>query len=194
MRVAPTLGSRARAVALLALGALAVHQLRYLLTAGTGGHAHGYLELLVPLTVATTLAAIAVSIVATLGRRCLPVALDPAHATERAAAFALSLLTVYLVQELAEGMLVADHGVLDGVLGPGSWLALPLAMAFGALASLAGGWLDRVELSVALAAHRSRPSTRVPGRRPPLAARRARPFLALGFKLSPRPPPAAPAG
>ncbi len=194
MRGGPTFGSRARAAALFALGALAVHQLRYLLTAGPGGHAHGYLELLVPLAIATTLAAIAVSILATLARRCMPTPLDPSHTTERAAAYALGLLTVYFAQELAEGMLDPEHGVLAGALGPGSWLALPLAMAFGALASLVGGWLDRIELRVALAARPSVARSRVRGTRAPRAARRAREHLVLGFELSPRPPPAAAAG
>lgn len=194
MRGAPTHGSRARAAALFALGALAVHQLRYLLVDGSGAHAHGYLELLVPLTVATTVAAIAVSILATLARRCLPTPLDPTHTTERAAAYALGLLTVYFAQELAEGIVVAEHGVLAGVLGAGSWLALPLAMAFGALAALAGGWLDRVELRVALAGRRARPRPRARGARPRRPTRRAPQSLVLGFELSPRPPPAAAAG
>ena len=91
MRGASTIGLRARSVALLALGALAVHQGRYLLASASGDHGHGYLELLGPVIVLGTVAAIAVSFLATLALRCLPVAPAPEQATDRAVLFAVGL-------------------------------------------------------------------------------------------------------
>ncbi len=194
MRAAPSLGSRVRAGALLALGALGVHQLRYLLVTGdvsvTG---HTYLELLAPLLVGTAIAAIGLSFAAAALRRRLPKPLDPGCATERAAAYAVGLLAVYLAQELTEGLLVAGHGGAAEILtGAGGWLAVPLAMAFGAFAALAGVWLDRVEASLVPAA--DRPKLRAPRRlrsrtSPELPALAARP---LAFGLARRPPPAPP--
>ena len=139
-----------------------MHQIRYVL-ASTGAdeaaaHGHGYLELVAPVLVATTVAAIGISLLAALvGRVAAP--LDPGHATERAAAYALGLLAVYFVQELAEGLLVGGHGALAGLVGPGGWLALPLAMAFGAVVALACSWLDRVQHKLAATA-RTSPSER----------------------------------
>ena len=197
MTTSNSAGPRVRAAALFALGALAVHQIRYVL-ASTGAdeaaaHGHGYLELVAPVLVATTVATIGISLLAALvGRVAAP--LDPGHATERAAAYALGLLAVYFVQELSEGLLVGGHGAFAGIVGPGGWLALPLAMAFGAVVALACGWLDRVQYKLAAAART------FPQRAPQTLRHRAgipRGGLALRpleFGLARRPPPAIPAG
>ncbi len=192
MRGASTIGSRARSVALLALGALAVHQGRYLLAPASTDHGHGYLELLGPVIVLVTMAAIAVSFLATLVRRCLPVAPAPEQATDRAVVFAVGLLAVYFLQETGEALLTADHHpVFAHLLGSGGWLVLPLAMTFGGLAALAGRWLDRTELRAAIALLAT-PLPRPPRRTPRPRAIRAWALESLlgTLRLSPRAPPA----
>ena len=186
-------------VALFELGTVAVHQATYLL-AGAGVHAaslehrHGYLEQLAPVLVAAALAAIAVSIVASAVRRRLPVSFEPGCTTERAALYAFGLIAVYLSQELAEGLFEGGQpAVLAGAVN-GGWLAMPIAIAVGALAAIVGGWLDRAEAGVAAAFHQPmpRPPRRTP--RPVLVPRRALITRPLAFGLSPRPPPAPLAG
>jgi hypothetical protein len=194
MRGASTTGSRVRSVALLALGALAVHQGRYLLAPADGAHGHTYLELLGPAVGLLTVAAVAVSFAATLARRCLPTVPAPEAVTDRAAAFAVGLVAVYMLQETAEGIVAGDHQPFAH-LGYGGWLVLPLAMAVGGLAALAGRWLDRTELRAAIALLGSA----LP--RPPRAVARPRarrgwvpgPLLARSG-LAPRAPPGAVAG
>ncbi len=196
MRALASTGSRVRAGALLALGALAVHQLRYLLVTGEipgAAHAHAYLGLLAPVAVAAATAAIALSLLAAASRRADRSSLRLADTTERAALYALGLLAAYFVQELAEGVLVAGHGgPLAAGAGAGGWLVLPLAVAFGALAALAGRWLDRVESSLGAAPRRRR--RRAPARlgRPRSRRGRALASLTLAFGLARRPPPLAP--
>ena len=192
MRGAPTIGSRARSVALLALGALAVHQGRYLLASASGDHGHRYLELLGPVIVLGTVAAIAVSFLATLALRCLPVAPAPEQVTDRAVLFAVGLLAVYFLQETGEALLAADHHpVFSHLLGSQGWLVLPLAMSFGGLAALAGSWLDRTELRAAIALLAT-PLPRPPRRTlRPRANRAWAPESLVGtLHLSPRAPPA----
>jgi hypothetical protein len=187
-------GSRLRQAALLALAALAVHEARYLLA--YGAHAeraetaagHTYLQLLAPLLAAVAAAAIAVTVLAPVVHRRLPRLADPAAATERAAGYAVALLAIFACQELLEGA-IAGHDVFAGLTGPGGWLALPLAIAFGALIESAGRWLERAELRVATALVRSRPRAQAGSARPPtprLAPLCSRP---LAFGLSRRPPP-----
>ncbi len=187
-------GSRLRRAALLALAALAVHEARYLLA--YGAHAdgaetaagHSYLQLLAPLLAAVAAAAIAVTVLAPLVHRRLPRLADPAAATERAAGYAATLLTVFVGQELLEGA-IAGHDLFAGVTGPGGWLALPLAIAFGALIESAGHWLERAELRLATAFAPKRP--RAPARSAPPAAPWLAPLCSqpLAFGLSRRPPP-----
>ncbi|MDX6643119.1 MAG: hypothetical protein QOD76_1081 [Solirubrobacteraceae bacterium] len=137
---------RFRAAALIAAGALAVHELRYLLAYGdrSGAEAaaqgHAYLT-----SVTTVLAALLVVAVATFiarlarGARAAPAA--SLHSPGRLwAALAIAVLTIFVLQESAEGLLSSGHPAgLDGVFGHGGWLALPLAAAVGALIALALG-------------------------------------------------------
>ncbi len=134
---------RLRTTALLAGGAFAVHQLRYL--AGYGDHSHhelgaqghAYMTLLGPL--------VAVVLVLALGDFC--VRLLHARAAHGGAlpglrrVWAVSagcLVAAYVLQESAEAVLSAAHpdGVA-GVLGHGGWVALPLAVAIGLVVALA---------------------------------------------------------
>jgi hypothetical protein len=101
---------------------------------------------------------------------------------------------VYFAQELAEGALASGHPTgLVGVLGASGWLALPLAMALGALGAIARGWLDRAERCLAAALVRPRlPRPQRRAARPALPpVRPALSSLALRFGLARRPPPLA---
>lgn len=188
-------GSRLRTAALLTLGALAVHQGRYLLAPAGTGDRHGYLELAGPTILLLTMAAIAVSFLATIALRRLPDAPAPEQATDRAVVFAVALLAVYLLQELGEGLLTSGDHALAHLLAGGGWLALPLSILLGGLAALAGHWLDRTELRAAVALLRRLPGRRgaaAPAPRPRREWTPGRTLRAIG--LSPRAPPCAPAG
>jgi hypothetical protein len=193
MFAAEQAGARVRSVALLALGALAVHALRYALAPGqeeAGGHA--YLHLLAPLLIAVAAAALAVSLLAPVIHRRIPRMADPASATERAAAYALLLLAIFFAQELLEALISGAPGEAVGaVAGPAGWMALPLAMLFGALAEAASHLLGQAEIRVAAAVARPRRRSRRPLPRPvapdlvPLCSR------PMAFGLGRRPPPLA---
>ncbi|MGH2954035.1 MAG: hypothetical protein ACRDK9_08450 [Solirubrobacterales bacterium] len=192
------IGAPARAAALLLIGALALHELRYLVAFGAEApsilaqHGHGYLEWLAPLVVAAAAAAIVASLLAPALLRRLPDG-GGACTEARAAGYAVGLLAVFFAQELAEGALLSGHPAgLEGVLAGGGWLALPLAIAFGALAACVAGWLDRAELAVArlTVARRTRPPKRIG--RPVAQPRPLHACLDLAFGFARRPPPAAP--
>jgi hypothetical protein len=200
MRLAGRTSRAAGSAALLAVGALALHQLRYLLAYGGQASAelerqgHSYLDTAAPLLVAAAVALLVVSVLVPATLRLAPVLARDICATERAAGYAAALLLVYFTQELTEGLLAGGHPAgVAGVLGAGGWLALPLAMALGALASIARGWLYRAERSLATALARPglpRAQRRAPA--PALApARPALSSLGLRFGLARRPPPLA---
>jgi membrane protease YdiL (CAAX protease family) len=200
MSLAGRTSRAAGSAALLAVGALALHQLRYLLAYGGQASAelerqgHSYLDTAAPLLVAAAVALLVVSVLSPALLRLAPVLTRDVCGTERAAGYAAALLAVYFAQELTEGLLAGGHPAgLVGVLGAGGWLALPLAMALGALASVARGWLYRAERS--LATLLGRPRLPRPERRAPAPARPpARPplsSLGLPFGLARRPPPLA---
>jgi hypothetical protein len=188
------LGRLPRTSALIALGALGAHQLRYAIAyGGDASHeltaqGHGYLAHILPVLGAFALAAILAGLAgAALGRR-------PATGVEgfarRAVAFGAAAFLVYAGQELAEGALFAGHPAgAAAVFGAGGWLALPLCGIAGALCALLDRGLVRLEGAVAALAAMSR----VP--RAPARTRRPRPTpdpdsgspLALGIAV--RPPP-----
>jgi len=188
-----------RNVALLSLGALAVHQTTYLLAADADLHAisehtrHSYLAELTPALIVAALASIAISLLAAARRRWRIESSVARCTTDRAGLYAAALLAVYLGQELGEALLVGGGhaSVLEATLGGGAWLALPLALAFGALGAAVAGLLDRAAARLARAcparserAPRSTGSA-VAGARRPLAS------SPLAFGLSRRPPPLA---
>ncbi len=188
-------GRALRGVSLLALGALAVHQATYALAGGadlqavSASQRHGYLAELAPALAWASLAAIALSLVGSAVRRRLPSALEPQCTTERAAGYALALLAVYLTQELVEALLAGGGPVIEATLGGGAWMALPLAVGFGAAVAALGDILDRAEARLAQALTAT-------ARRPPRtigalarAPRRPLAIAALAFGLSRRPPP-----
>ena len=123
-----------RACALLLCGALATHELRYLIAFGgdaPAGLGHGYL--------APAGLAVGALSAAALGQLLVRIAGAPARPSSRAVrarvlwpVASAALLGTYVGQELAEGLLAHGHpGGLDGVFGAGGWVAVPLAAGFG---------------------------------------------------------------
>jgi hypothetical protein len=189
---------RFRLASILALGAFALHQLRYLIAYGGSSSSelahqgHGYMAGAVPV-----LAVFGVStLIATLVRGSSGAELARAPFSRRMATFALSLFAIYAIQETTEGLLAMGHpGGVAALFANGGWLALPLAAAIGAVSALLLRALERVE--VAISARRVR---RAPRRRPPRVRGAARPAIPtklaaapLAFGLARRPPPPAPA-
>jgi hypothetical protein len=191
-------GRLARRASLLALGALALHQLRYALVYGGRTSAalehqgHSYLGDLAPLLVALALSLLSARVIAAaLGRLRVAGAREPGWRAEWAF-FSAALVAIFSAQELVEGALSAGHpGGLAAVFGDGGAVAIPLALAIGALVALLDHFLSRAERSLVARAERDRrPAARpvslgLPSA-PLLAALAARP---LAFGLARRPPP-----
>lgn len=197
---APFLRS-ARPAALLALGGLAVHQLRYLIAFGSEDAAalhregHAYLAEAVPVLVALAIAAIAARlVVVATDHRSAPGASRSTIST--ALRYALALICVFSAQELAEGVLAEGHPAgAAALVGGGAWLAVPLSFALGLGAALAEWALDRAEavIAVVLAGPSRRRQDSPEPARPGLPLRlvpRVAKGLAFGFAR--RPPPAIP--
>jgi len=187
---------RFRLAALLAAGALAVHQLRYALAygdhAGTAASAqgHAYLSVLVPVVVLAALFAAAQALLRFAG--------GPANGDRRRRFTRLwlgctvLLAAAYCGQELIEGWLAAGHPAgVAGVLGHGGSIGLACAPVVGALVALAvrgaaaavaprasaAGWRPKPAVAPAIASPRpvfqasSNPVARfLAGRGPPLTS------------------------
>ena len=185
---------RLRLAAILALGAFALHQLRYLIAFGSSSSAqlahqgHGYLAGVLPILCVFAVSAL----LATLVRGRRGAALRGASAPRRIGTFALLLLAIYATQESIEGMLAAGHP--DGVaalLSHRGWLALPLAAVLGAASALAARLLEQVEVAIGAGRVRRKRLQRAPRVR----GRARSPFAdslisaPLAFGLARRPPP-----
>jgi len=191
-----------RAGALIAVGALGVHDLRYLLA--YHGHAgqelalqgHAYLRFATP-----ALAGLLVLAAAAFASRLMRAYTQGDEgagvrmpSTRRVWLFASALLiAVYSSQEWLEGLLAEGHpGGIGAPFSHGGWLAVPLALAIGLLIALA---LRGAATAIAVAAARGRARMAVPARAelparvgssvwiPALSAR-------LSRALAPRAPPA----
>ncbi len=187
-----------RAAALLALGALVVHELRYVLAYGgeaqrvMASEGHGYLGELAPALVVFALSAICGRLAAAaLGGRGASAARRPV--LRSTAAFAAALGAIFAGQELIEGAMYAGHpGGLAAIFGAGGWIAVPLALLCGLLAALADRALAGAEDALVRRAARGRRGLPRPsparGRRPGRGFRlpQASP---LAFGLARRPPP-----
>jgi hypothetical protein len=191
MRSPLRIAHNVRAASILAVGAFALHQLRYLIASGASSaehSAHGYMtDLMVPIAVLVLAAALATLIRGTEGAA-------PARAPlgRRIALFAGALFAIYVGQESLEVIVTAGH---LAVLADGGWVAVPLALGIGALSAVFASALERVERAIAIVhAERLRRS------RPPAVRGRALPARVLSllsaplaFGLARRPPPPAPA-
>jgi hypothetical protein len=190
----------ARGASLLSLGALAVHELRYLLRYGHGAgealakQGHGYMSdlggALVVLALATLLATLLTGALAPPARR----AHEPAGAAFRrtAALYALALAAIFCAQELTEGAIAAGHPAgLAALLAHGGWVFLPLALVIGALCSvtcLALRGADRTLARIAVRRSASRRPATLPQPHA-FPARRPLTSLNLGFGFARRAPP-----
>jgi hypothetical protein len=195
----------ARAASLLSLGALAVHELRYLLAYGDqagealASQGHAYLADLGGVLIAVVLAALLAAILGTAlapppRRRGQPVG---SSFPRTAAIYAVALFAIFSAQELTEGAVAAGHPAgLAAILAHGGWVALPLAFLVGAVSSLASLALRGVEGALTQGEPR-----RLPRARPPLVieprsapARLPLAVLNLAFGFARRPPPLLHAG
>ena len=198
----PSVGWRIRAGALVALGALGVHDLRYLLAYGgkTGQElslqGHGYLRLAAPAIAGLVVLAAA----AFAGRLMRAYAAGEGEeprvlaSTRRTWLLASALLvSVYATQEWIEGVLADGHpGGITAPFSHGGLVAIPLALAIGLLIALV---LRGAAAAIAVAAARGRARLRrAEDAVLPLRVRAsvcASPRLALlARSLAPRAPPA----
>lgn len=151
--------SSLRAAALLTLGALALHELRYLIdpgaasTAWAGGHA--YLSAVAPLAIVVALSLVVVTLLGPLaaarGSRL------GSRGGDRTGAYALALLLVHLGQEAGEGIAAGSPvAALAVSLLAAAAFAIPLALALGVLTAAVAGWLDRTAVTIAAGLHRRR--------------------------------------
>jgi hypothetical protein len=185
-----------RLTAILAVGAFALHQLRYLLAFGStdelAQQGHGYVtDLLAPIAVLVLAAALATLI---RGTECASQTRAPLG--RRTAVFSGVLLAIFAGQESLEATMAAGHPAgLGALLANGGWLALPLALVIGTLAALLARALEEVERAIAVS-HAERPKLSRPPvvRGRPLPSRGLRLASApLAFGLARRPPPQVPA-
>jgi hypothetical protein len=190
----------ARVAALLSLGSLAVHELRYLLAYGDrAGQAlaeqgHGYLSdlggALAALGLGVLLATLFAGALSPPARR--ERASRSAALVGKAARYAIALAAIFCVQELAEGMLTAGHPEGPAaILANGGWMAMPLAVAAGALCSLVCLALAQVESTVARVIRANRPPRRpgAPAQRIPALTGLSPALLELGLAAPSRAPP-----
>jgi hypothetical protein len=190
-------GLTLRLAALIATGALVLHELRYLI--GFSGHsgkelaARGHDYLPAAGALAALLVAIATAqLLVAIGRARRSRMGEPAPRLMRVwLGLTGALLATYIGQELLEAALVHGRGSgLDALVAEGGWSALPLAALLGAIASLL---LRGASAAVALAASGApaRPS-RARGTSPAVDVAPMPPRSSpLARKLASRAPPAA---
>lgn len=135
------LAPRFRAAVVLAAATFALHQLRYAIGYGSHGEqelaaqGHAYLGVLGPAIVGALAVCAAQFLHALSGPRQAPGVRRWGPAWLAAS---VALLAVYAGQELIEGLLATGHpGGLAGVFGHGGLVAIPLALAGGALVACA---------------------------------------------------------
>lgn len=192
-----------RTSALFYAGALALHELRYLVGWGSGAdraladQGHAYLTYAMPWAVALAAAGVGQVLWRLAGPRGRPDR-HGRHDGRQALAWlgaSIGLLAIYAAQETVEGVLAPGHPVgLAGVFGHGGLVAVPLALALGGVIVLAErgarAALTAAASPLGLAARRLRPAgSSSPDRRRPPAPRAAAAVLAV--HLAGRAPPAA---
>lgn len=140
---------------LIALGIIALHQLRYALAFGSRSgeelakQGHGYLLDALPVITGMALAVLAAGVIRALwtGRTYRVAALGGKW---RWLLYAAAILVVYASQELLEGTLSAGHPAgAAAVIGASGWLAIPLAAILGALIAQLDGFVVDLEIAAA---------------------------------------------
>jgi hypothetical protein len=190
MRAAPL---TVRVAGLIAVGALALHQLRYLLAPPAADQAqeHGYLPL-AGVAAVLLLALAGAQLLSSLVRaRRTGQAEGPRVSFTRAwLASAAVLLSLHLTQELVEQVLGSGHPATD-LLAHGGAFVVPLALALGAVVAVVLGAAHAVVSAVARRTRRHpRPALRLRARLPLLHAPAARACV-LARHLAGRAPPLA---
>jgi hypothetical protein len=193
----PSLGLRFRAGAVLAGGALAVHQLRYLLAYGHRAHeqltfqGHGYLTLLGPV-LASLLVLAAIEFLVRIAQATRTTSTEPALPSySRLWMLATGwLLVIYTCQESLEGQTASGHPAgPEGVLGHGGWLAILLAAVIGGLVALVlHGAAVTIEIAARRSLARARQTEPPPRSCPPILTRDRR-LDVLAVHLAGRGPP-----
>lgn len=145
-------------VALMPAGAFAVHQLRYWLAYGSDAAAelhdqgHSYLHSVVPWIVLLLAVALG-SFLLALGRAFGGRRSVPRYTLSVATLWllcAVSLVAIYVCQELLEGLFATGHpGGLVGIFGSGGWWSIPAAAAVGLVLTAAFHGARRVLQAVA---------------------------------------------
>src|SRR3954462_14385093 len=163
MRSAMRTAHRVRLASILAVGAFALHQLRYLLASGGSStelaqEGHRYMSDLLPPLAVLVLAAV----LATLIRGTEGASPSRAPLARRIAMFAAALLAIFVSQELLEGLMSGHATGLATVLADGGWIALPLAVAIGALGALLVRLLGGAEPAIPLTHVEGPPRARAP--------------------------------
>lgn len=184
--------SLVRLAAALLPAALLLHECAYLLVAESAPSVHGYLGTAVPWIGAMTASLVAAALLMPLLRPRCPVT---SAGVDRRAPFALAaaLVGIFVVQELAEGLLLGGGAeALAGALAA-AWVVLPLALGFGMLAAAAIESMERG--AVAMAGLLAPRISLGPRNAHALAPRSATPAVLshapLAFGLARRPPPGA---
>jgi hypothetical protein len=184
--------SAVRTSTLIALGAFAVHQLRYLAgygdSAGSalGAQGHSYLAAVLPVLLLLAASAL-------LGTFAAALSVRRSSLSPRGAGWAFctgTLLAIFTAQETAEGLLVAGHpGGLAALLGHGGWIALPIAVVIGRVVALLLNGLASIERALAPGhvRRKSRPASTLGRAR--TAERCNLACRTLAFGLARRPPP-----
>jgi hypothetical protein len=190
---------RLRTLALLGVGSLVIHELRYALGpvehggAGSGAEVHGYLA-----AVWIVVGVLLVGALALFGRQLLR-ARASGEGGVRAASFSRRwlwaagfLFTLHALQETVEVQVAAGGPVAEhGLAGGGGLLVVVLAVVLGAaIAALLGGADRAVALVAAAAARHARPSRPVRTRRARRPAPETGPLDVLARHLAGRAPPA----
>ncbi len=182
----PPQRSSLRTSALLAAGALSLHELRFLIGWGAGaeralaGQGHAYLDYAMPVAVGLVAAGLAQAL-RRLGRARRGSGGASGSWVGAWLVASAALLAIYTTQETVEGLLALGHpGGLAGVFGHGGLVAGPLALALGGV--------------IALAERSAREGVAGPSRLAVPVARILRPGPARRVTAAPRRHPGATAG
>jgi hypothetical protein len=137
-----------RATALLSVGVLVVHELRYRLAFGghadhaLEAHGHSYLSLVAPV--------VGLLVIVAAARLLQQVATGRPEGGAQSLTrlwllAAAALVVAFTAQELLEGALAPGHPAgIGGAFGGGGWIALPVALVIGAVIALLLRGADRL--------------------------------------------------